>query len=425
MNTKNTQNKNKMSYLIRLSICLLTLSVGNYALAQTTIISHATIHIGDGKVIEDGVLVIEKDRLVEVGSSLKNLYKNAKAIDATGKHIYPGLIAMNNIMGLNEIDAVRATRDYQEQGAFNPNIRSQIAYHTDSKILPTAVYNGVLYTQAVPQGGVISGSSSALKTKAWNWEDATIAKDDGIHLNWPQVSLNNPKHEEILGSAIKEIETFFANASQYQQQSKPIFNARFSAMKDVLSGKVNLYIHAQDAHSIVRSILFFKQNYPAISLVLVGASDAYLLLDFLKTHQVTVVLGNIHRLPSRNAEAIDQPYITPAQLVQAGIKVAISLEGSWEARNLAYIAGTAAAYGLGKEEALKAISLVPAQIMGVSKEIGSLEVGKKASLLIAEGDILDMKSSKLWKAFLDGEELDLKNEQVKLAEKYLEKYKKK
>ncbi len=414
-----------MKYLPKIYSCIISIFISGLCIAQTTIIQNATIHIGNGKVLEKGVLVIEKDQITEVGLNLKNLYKNAKIIDATGKHVYPGLIAMNNIMGLNEIDAVRATKDYQEHGEFNPNVRSQIAFHTDSKILPTAIYNGVLYTQAVPQGGVISGSSSVLRTKAWNWEDATLRKDDGIHLHWPQVSANNPKQGELLGSAIKEIEEFFAQASQYQQQSKPKFNARLAAMKELLNGTVNLYLHVQDAQSIVRSVQFFKQNYPGIKLVLVGAPDAYLLLEFLKIHQIPVVLGNIHRLPTRNAEAIDQPYITPSQLVRAGLKVAISLEGSWESRNLAYLAGTAATYGLSKEEALQTITLNAAQILGVDKQIGSLEAGKNASFIIAEGDILDMRTSKLWRAFLDGEELDLKNEQVKLAEKYLQKYQKK
>lgn len=414
-----------MKYLLKMYSCIISIFISGLCIAQTTIIQNATIHIGNGKVIEKGVLVIEKDQITEVGLSLKNLYKNAKIIDATGKHVYPGLIAMNNIMGLNEIDAVRATKDYQEHGEFNPNVRSQIAFHTDSKILPTALYNGVLYTQAVPQGGVISGSSSLLRTKAWNWEDATLRKDDGIHLHWPQVSPNNPKQEEVLGSAIKEVEDFFAQAYQYQQQSKPKFNARLAAMKELLNGTVNLYLHVQEAQSIVRSVQFFKQNYPSVKLVLVGAPDAYLLLEFLKMHQIPIVLGNIHRLPTRNAEAIDQPYITPSQLVRAGLKVAISLEGSWESRNLAYLAGTAATYGLSKEEALQTITLNAAQIMGVDKQIGSLEVGKNASFIIAEGDILDMRTSKLWRAFLDGEELDLKNEQVKLAEKYLQKYQKK
>lgn len=393
--------------------------------AQTTIISGATIHVGNGQILENGVLVIEKNKIVEVGSSQKNLYKNATVIEAKGKHIYPGLIALNNIMGLNEIDAVRATRDYQEQGEFNPNVRSAIAFNTDSKILPTALYNGVLYTQAVPQGGVISGSSALLKVKAWNWEDALVLNEDGVHLNWPTVHRNHPKAAERLSESIKEISTFFEQATQYVNQSKPKFNARLEGMRKVLAGQNNLYIHAQDAESIIRSIGFFKQQYPKMKLVLVGASDAYLCIDLLKENKIPVVLGNIHRLPNRNADAIDQSYSTPAQLVKAGIKVALSLEGSWEARNLAYLAGTASAYGLSKEEALQTISSVPAEILGVSSQIGSLEVGKMASFIISEGDILDMKSSKLFKAFLDGDELSLKNEQVQLYEKYQNKYLKK
>lgn len=404
--------------------CLIILAAG-IVNAQTTIFTGATIHIGNGQTIENGVMVIEQSKIVEVGSSLKNLYKNALNIDVKGKHIYPGLIAMNNIMGLNEIDAVRATRDYQEQGEFNPNVRSAIAFNTDSKILPTALYNGVLYTQAVPQGGVISGSSAVLKISAWNWEDALVLNEDGVHLNWPNVHRNHPKAAEKLSESIQEISTFFEQAAQYLNQSKPKFNARLEGMRKVLSGQNNLYIHAQDAESIIRSVSFFKQKYPTIKLVLVGASDAYLTIDFLKENNIPVVLGNIHRLPNRNADAIDQSYITPAQLVKAGIKVALSLEGSWEARNLAYLAGTASAYGLSKEEALQTICAVPAEILGVSKHIGSLEAGKLASFLIADGDILDMKSSKLHKAFLDGKELSLNNEQVQLYEKYQKKYLKK
>ncbi|MCG9881537.1 MAG: amidohydrolase, partial [Bacteroidia bacterium] len=166
----------EIKHLFWVSIIILFGSTLN---AQTTIISGATIHVGNGQIIENGVLVIEKNKIVEVGSSQKNLYKNATVIEAKGKHIYPGLIALNNIMGLNEIDAVRATRDYQEQGEFNPNVRSAIAFNTDSKILPTALYNGVLYTQAVPQGGVISGSSALLKVKAWIWENALVLNEDG------------------------------------------------------------------------------------------------------------------------------------------------------------------------------------------------------------------------------------------------------
>jgi imidazolonepropionase-like amidohydrolase len=413
-----------MKKLIYIILILSGSALGLYAQKTTTIISNGTLHIGNGEVIENGVLVMEMGKIKEVGPTLKNLYKNARVIDAKGKHIYPALIGMNNIMGLNEIDAVRATRDYDEQGEMNPNVRALIAYNTDSKILPTALVNGILYTQVVPQGGIISGSSSLMKTKGDNWEDAAVKVDDGIHLNWPYVPLTNDEEDNKGEKAILLLSNFLLEAAQYSLLENPSFNARLEAMRKVLKGEMNLYVHANDAKSLIRAINFFKQNYPQVKVVLVGATDAYLIKDLLLNSRFPVVLGNIHRLPSRNAEAIDQPYQTPAQLKNAGIKIAISNEGSWEARNLAYIAGTASAYGLNREEALKSISLTPAQIMGVDKEIGSLEEGKFASLLICNGDLLDMKSSYISMAFLDGEELDLKNDQVKLYEKYLHKYEK-
>jgi imidazolonepropionase-like amidohydrolase len=413
---------NKLKYITSICFFLLFLT-GMNAQQNTTIIMNGTIHVGNGEVIENGVLVMEQGKIVQVGKTLSSLYKTAKIIDAKNKHVYPGLIAMNNIMGLNEIDAVRATHDYSEDGSMNPNVRSLIAFNTDSKILPTALFNGVLFTQPITLGGTISGSSSLMKTKGWNWEDAVMKADEGIHLNWPIVENNKPEEENRGEKGIEEINNFFAEAYQYLQQSKPIFNARLSAMAGVFSGEKNLYVHANEAKSIVRAITFFKQKYPAIKLILVGAQEAYLVSEIIKSNKVPVVLGNIHRLPAHNADGIDQPYQTPGQLAKLGIIFALSQEGSWEVRNLAYLAGTAAAYGLNKEEALKAITLTPAKIMGVDQQIGSIEIGKDASIIISEGDLLDMKSSSIYMVFLSGEALDLKNEQVLLYEKYLKKYK--
>jgi imidazolonepropionase-like amidohydrolase len=394
------------------------------ALAQspTTVILNGTIHVGNGQVIEKGVLVFEGNKIVEVGKEMKTLYKNARVIDAQGKHVYPGLICMNNIMGLNEIDAVRATLDFNEQGRINPNVRSLVAYNTDSKILPTSLINGILFTQPVPQGGLLSGTSCVMRTKAWNWEDAAVSSNDGVHLNWPFVEPNQEGKENQGEKDIQELEQFFAQAKQYCSQKTPEFNAKLDAMRHLFLGEINLYIHAQDAQSIVRSVSFFKAKYPELKLVLVGARESYLITDFIKSNGVPVVLGNLHRLPAYNAEDIDQPYKTPFQLQTAGITFAISQEGSWETRNLAFLAGTAAAYGLSKEQALMAITLTPAKLMSVDNQIGSLEVGKNASILISEGDLLDMKTCVLVQAFLDGQELDLKNEQVQLYEKYKKKY---
>jgi imidazolonepropionase-like amidohydrolase len=413
-------------YILSIAICTLFFVVK--AQNTTTILTNATIHIGNGETIEKGVLVFEKGKIIHVGKELSALYKNAKVVDASGKHVYPGIIACNSIMGLNEIDAVRATRDYNETGDLNPNIRSLIAYNTDSKILPTATFNGILYAQAVPQGGTISGTSCLVKTQAWNWEDAAVIQEDGIHLHWPSLLTSSSNHEnaekQLLKSKekINEIESFFLSAYQYSQTTNPAFNARLHAMKGLFTGQLNLYIHTSEAKGIISSINFFQQKFPAIKLVLVGASEAYQVIDFLKNKNIPIILSSLHNLPLTKASDIDQPYKTPAQLNAAGIKVVLSKEGSWECRNLPFIAGTAAANGLNKEEALKTITLNAAQVLGISQRLGSLEVGKDASLLIAEGDLLDMRTNVLIAAFIEGEPVDLNNEQQQLATKFKKKY---
>ena len=205
---------------------------------------------------------------------------------------------------------VRATRDFNEVGDFNPNVRSLIAYNTDSKILPTAFFNGILFTQPVPQGGSISGSSSLVYTKAWNWEDAAIAEDEGVHLNYPDFRpQHRPEEQERLNKELEAIRKFFEDAKQYNQQSNPSpVNLRLKAMKNVMEGKANLYIHTNKAKAILHAIAFFKTNYPEVKLVLVDAEEAWQVADELAKQKIPVILGTIHRLPSYPANDVDQPF---------------------------------------------------------------------------------------------------------------------
>lgn len=389
----------------------------------------ATIHLGNGQTIENGYLVIADGKIQLCSKQLDVLYKNANYIDLKGKHIYPGLIAMSNMMGLNEIEAVRATLDFRETGEINPNVRSLIAYNTDSKILPTAVANGILFTQAVPQGGVFSGTSSVMRTHAWNWEDAVIKQDDGVHLNWPEQYYgygNSPEQEaaqaQKLTAELAQLTTFFESAQQYANFNPPTtINIRLEAMKPVLAGKSKLYVHASSAKTILSVLQFFKQ-YPAIQIVLVDATDAWQVKEIIKDRSIPVVFNNVHQLPKHNHSAIDQPYKTVAELVKAGITVAIGHNGYWEVRNLMFNAGTAVAFGLTKEEALQCITLNPAKIMGIDSRIGSLEKNKDASFVVTSGDLLDMQNSLVERVVLDGKEINLNNQQVQLYQKYLEKY---
>jgi imidazolonepropionase-like amidohydrolase len=395
----------------------------------TTIVQGATIHVGNGSVIENGYLVMEQGKIVHCGAQLNALYKNANIINAEGKHIYPGIICLNNIMGLNEVEAVRATLDFKETGEINPNVRSVIAFNTDSKILPTALANGILYTQAVPQGGLISGTSSIMRTTGWNWQDAAYKTDDGVHLNWPEAHVYSGwwaepgnAHQQKTEEQIKSITQFFEQAVQYHQTNKPEeINARLHAIKGVLNGTQKLYIHANGAKSIIAALLFVKQ-YPSIKPVLVDAADAWQVIPLLKERNVPVLINNIHQLPRHNHSAIDQPFKTATQLMQAGITVAIGHAGYWEVRNLMYNAGTTVTYGLTKEQALQCITLNAAKVSGTDATIGSLEKNKDASFVIVQGDILDMRSSIVEKAFMDGQEINLDNQQKQLYRKYALKY---
>ncbi|MCU0442921.1 MAG: amidohydrolase family protein [Bacteroidia bacterium] len=396
---------------------------------KVLIVKGATIHLGNGMLVESGCLIVEGAKIKRIINSADTSIAGARYINATGKHIYPGIIALNNIMGLNEIEAVRATLDFKETGEFNPNVRSVIAFNTDSKIIPTALSNGILFTQPVPQGGIISGTSSLMRTTGWNWEDAVFKVDDGIHLNWPEEMVYGgwwaePYNAQQIKTTqtVQAIASFFQQANQYAQLSNPPqLNARFESMKGVFNGTKRLYVHASGAKSIVAAIQFLKQ-YPSIKLVLVDATQAWMVKDWIKEQNIPVVFTNVHQLPTHPHHAIDQPFKTVAQLVNAGVLVAIAHAGYWEVRNLPFNAGTAAAYGISKEQALQCITLNPAIIVGADATIGSLEEGKDASFVISEGDILDMRSSRVVQVFMEGVEVPIENHQKALYLKYMNKY---
>jgi imidazolonepropionase-like amidohydrolase len=411
---------------------IIVLATSSCLLAQQvpTIIQGGTIHVGNGTVIENGMILIKDGKIIECGATITNEKINAATgnaiavIDAKGKHIYPGLILLNTFMGLNEIDAVRATRDYAETGSINPNARTLVAYNTDSKVIPTALFNGVLMAQIVPQGGLVSGQSAIVTTSAWNWEDAVVKADEGIHINWPEMQnvYESDKQKEKIIRELQLLEELFVQAGQYSQTTMPEpVNLRLEAMRGLFNGSKKLYIHVERATDIIRA-LQFCEKYPQVKPVLVGASEALSVAEMIRQQEVPVILDIQHRLPAKNQDDVAAPYQLPAALKKAGVLVAIGHNGSWESRNVMFNAGTAAAYGLTKEEALQCITQNAAKICGVEDRIGTLEAGKDATLMISEGDVLDMKSNKIIRAFIQGAPVDLVNQQELLYRKYMNKY---
>ncbi len=406
------------------------------AQSQKIIVMGATIHTGDGKVIENGYITLEKGKITGIGdaTTVKFSTNDARLITANGKHIYPGFIAPITNLGLIEIESVKATIDQDELGENNAHIRSIIAYNTDSKVPATLRSNGILMAQITPQGGSISGSSSVVQLDAWNWEDAVIKKEDAMHMTWPAAprgrggfgggragaAFGGVDPNERTQNAIAELHKFFAESKAYAESTPAVTNTRLAAMKGIFNGSEKLFITANAQKDIVAAVSFAKKF--GITPVIVGGDDAHMLIDFLKTNNVAVVVKQPHALPNNVDDDVNMPYKNAATLNNAGVTIVLSIDGFWQQRNLPFMAGTASTWGMSKEDALKTITLNAAKVMGVDKTTGSLAVGKDATFFISAGDALDMKSNKVEEAFIQGRSINLDNLHKQLDKKFSDKY---
>lgn len=395
------------------------------------LLQHATLHIGNGKLFEDTDVLLEKGKISKIGKNLPVL-EGTKSIDVAGKHLYPGLIILNSNLGLEEIEAVRATSDAREVGVNNPNVRAIVGYNTDSKVIPTLRSNGILLAQIAPTGNGFAGTSAVVQLDAWNYEDAVIVADEGVYLEWFQMNFSATASKEQAEAQEKNRENAEANLHQKMQEAiayklaqesgKPFtHNLMLAALVPVLKKEKRLYIRAITEKQIIAAVAFAKQY--DLNIALVGAEDAYLQTDLLKRNNIPVILYKPHQLPMNEDDAIDLPYQMPKLLHDAGIIYGYDIDVFWNERNLPFMAGTAAAYGITKEEALKALTSYPAQILGIDKRVGTIEDGKDATLIISEGDVLDMRSSKIIYAFIEGREINLSDLHKELYEKFQAKYK--
>jgi imidazolonepropionase-like amidohydrolase len=398
-------------------------------------IKNATVHVGNGQVIENATIEINNGKIVKVGPGGQTPVDDVKVIDAAGKHVYPGLILSNSNLGLVDVSSVRATSDATEIGEYNTSIRSLVAYNTDSKVINTLRSTGVLLACIVPQGGMISGSSSIVQLDAWNWEDAAYAADNGIHYNMPTL-INRPNPfaaffavQAPAGDPVKKGLQDIEDAKSFLREAKAYASAtdlketnlKFEAVKGLFQKKQKFFIHADLVRELLIAIDFKKEL--GLDVVIVGGSESYQVADLLKKYEIPVILNQMHSLPTLADDAVDQPYKTPAQLQRAGVLFAINDEdGQHRGKNLPFNAGTAVAYGLTKEEALTAITLNAAKILGIADRTGSIEAGKDANIVISTGDILDMRSNNITNAIIQGRIIDLTDKHKELYDKYMYKY---
>ncbi|HUT94071.1 MAG TPA: amidohydrolase family protein [Thermoguttaceae bacterium] len=435
-----------MSHL-RVAIAILLAASARAALASPEIpgapqetpiaLVGATVCPVSAPPIQNATLVFDQGRVTALGRRVE-IPAGAKRIDVRGRRVYPGLINAYSQLGLVEIGAVRATRDYAETGTVNPNVRAETAFNPDSELIPVTRSGGVLLSLTAPSGGLISGTSALVQLDGWTWEEMTLQAPVGMHVQWPRMSPaadwkkseSGPSQEEqakTRDDALALLEGTFADARSYRKAraaqgpdvGRHAIDSRWEAMLPVLEGKLPLVVAADEIQQIQAAVAFAQRA--EVKLILYGGYDAPHCAALLEKHRVPVIVSTVHRLPLRRDDAYDAAYSLPERLRAAGVPFCLASQNTSNARNLPCEAGMAVAYGLPADEALRAITLYPAQILGLADRVGSLEVGRDATLIVTDGDVLDTPTH-VEAAYIQGRAVDLDNRHERLWRKYQEKH---
>jgi imidazolonepropionase-like amidohydrolase len=410
------------------------------------------VHTVSGDVLRGGWVLLDQGKIAGVGKkedAAPALPASGKTIHVAGKRVYPGLIAVGNELGLVEIPSVRASRDAAEVGQLNPNVRAEVGVNPDSELIPVTRANGVLLNLTVPSGGLVAGTGALLQLDGWTWEDMTLKAPVGMYVAWPRMTVSRPargddgddgprppRAEEQIKALDRLLDDTRAYVTAKSASAGPAgggggdakaaatrqnFDARLEAMIPVVRGDVPLLVAAEELRQIESAVALAARQ--KLKLILVGGYDADRCADLLKANKVPVVIQGTQRLPQRRDAAYDEPFTLPDRLRRAGVTYCLSFSGrsGSNIRNLPYHAGMAAAYGLPPDEAVRAITLYPARILGVGDRVGSIEKGKDATLIVTDGDVLETPTQ-VELAFVQGRPVDLTSRHTRLWKKYQEKY---
>ena len=403
---------------------------------KTIMLVGGTIHTGTGEVIENGTVVFSGGKITFAGKSSDNKSDKSvsEVIDVSGKQVYPGLIFPCTSLGLVEIGGgVEVANDSRELGDLNPNVRAIVAYNTDSHVLPVIRSNGILLAQIIPQGTLLPGTSSIVQLDAWNWRDAAYKMDNGIQMTWPRKAAPGgrryggfpPSGEgagDIYNKNVDALEKIFTDAIAYTAVEKPKdINLRLESMRGLFDGTKTLFISAEESKGIIAAISFGKR-YGVKKMVITEADEsAWAVKDFLKEHNIPVILADPLSLPKYDYSDTKLPFKLAAMFEKEGILVGLTYS-SQAYGNLPFAAGQTVAYGLTKEEALRTITLNNAKILGIDDKTGSIEIGKDANIVVSTGDILDMSANNIEYAFITGRNISLDNKHKQLYRRFQAKY---
>lgn len=392
---------------------------------QALVLKGATVHPATGPALSDATLVVRNGRIAALGRDVPPP-AGAVVVDLKGMHVYPSLIDADTTLGLVEVGSVRATRDINEVGSVNPNARADEAFNPDSQLLPVAMSSGILVAGVAPRGGLVSGRSAVMLLDGWTREDMALLAPGGLMVRWPRMAIDRSpgedadEQEQKREQQLRRLREVFENARAYQRARKANGpqerDVKWEAMIDVVEGRAPVFVEAGGFDEIAAALDFLEAM--KLKGVIVGGAEAWRLADRIARAKVPVIYNEIVAVPHADHVAYDAYYTAPAVLSRAGVTVALSCGGeAAHVRNLSDFAGRAAAYGMDALAALRSITLVPARVLGVADRLGSLEVGKDATLFVTDGDILDTRTHVV-RAWVQGRELDLQDRQKALYEKY-------
>lgn len=410
------------------------------AAAETIALTGGTVHTANGPALSNATVVITDGRITAVGTNVA-VPAGARSVSVAGKHVYPGIVSPNTVLGLVEVRSVQGTRDDSETGSLNPNVRAEVMFNPGSDHIPVARLNGITTVHVMPAGSAMSGTGALMHMDGWTWEDMTVEAPTGLIVRWPNMTprtggFNTPSpdaQERARDAALAEIRDAFDNARAYWrahdaegERGVPRHDrdVKWNAMRQALTGEIPVVFVAQRLNQI-RAALDFADEQGLTHVVLAGANDAWRIADELAQRDVAVICDRIFDHPLRAHEPYDLPYALPAKLHAAGVRFCIS-DGAgstsesfnpMNTRNLPYQAGMASAYGLPRDEALRAITLYPAQILGAGDRIGSIEEGKIADLVVTDGDILEITTT-VEQVYINGKAIPMESRQTRLFEKY-------
>lgn len=397
---------------------------------QPMLIRGATVHTVDRGTLSEASVLFDEGRIRSVSRQI-DPPKGTRVIDAAGRHLYPGLFEPLTDLGLREINAVDVTVDTNEYGNENPNARTWVAVNPDSELIPVTRAGGVLLANVAPSGRFLRGQSAVMQLDGWSAEEMTVRGPSGLFVAWEAIQPGDDDEKELAKkreAKFRELDALLDRVRRYRDRrsadpERTSTDVRLESLIPVIEGELPMIAEANRQTAIESAVAYARSQ--GLKLIIYGGYDAEACGSLLVEAEVPVIVGGTYRLPLRRHDPYDASYTLPERLRKAGVRFAIGGEGQGgpggaaNARNLPYHAATAVAFGLSREQAVRAITLSPAEILGVDDLVGSITPGKHATLFLSDGDILETESN-LTHAWIEGREVDLRSKHTMLYEKYKE-----